>query len=309
MRNIFELAALLLFFCCGALPAQEQFLQAEPGKEAFYALYNKALSAHTTSKFREAETAYLAAMKEAQKSPGPSWDYGRTVSLLAIAYHIHGYPQWAERFYLESLAYGEGENSNPAWTITSVDGLGRLYLQENKLAKAAPLLERALKIQMLDEKKSEEKYGTADLLSALAGLYEKQGKKKTAGSYYLQAVGLFKNKETAFPFRVLNAELMDSYPIILYKTGEFYRTSGDEASANYYYGRALRAWSNWSDMDSRPALKARVLDYRGRTLKALGRAAAAAGDLNDALRLYKSMYNAQDPRIAEAAAQLASIKK
>ncbi|MCX5785734.1 MAG: tetratricopeptide repeat protein [Elusimicrobia bacterium] len=307
MRKTVKLALITIVLTGGTLAAQQQFVSPEPGKEAFYKFYNQAINAHMTSKFRDAEASYYAAMTEAVKLPGATWEYGRSSVLFATAYHIHGYLPEAERFYRESLDYNC--KNNPEGCFMGISGLGRLYLQQNKLGKAGPFLEQGLILSRREEENVEEKYSTADALSALAEFNEKKGNLKNAEIFYNKAVAIFHNKETAFPFQVLDAELMDSYPIILYKTGEFYRRQGNIKAANNFYTRALRAWTNWTELDSRPALKARVLDYKGRTLKALGDRSEAAENISSALRLYKTLYRAKDYRIVEAGAQSAALKK
>jgi len=69
MKNPIKLALILVVLTGGGLAAQRQFITTGPGRKAFDAAYNRALDAHMTSKFREAETSYLAALKEAGKLP------------------------------------------------------------------------------------------------------------------------------------------------------------------------------------------------------------------------------------------------
>lgn len=302
-----SIASLALLLAGAPLCAQQRQAAPEPSSLAYSLFYQKAIDAHLTSKFRNAETSYIAAMAEAKKMPEGSGEYGRSVSLLALAYHMHGYPELAERFYLESLDYAEKHNlATVAYTSL---GLGQLYLQGNRLSKAEPLLISGLRFAANEERNSREKYSTASAFCQLAEYYEKRGDHGNAERNYNAALGVFGNKETAFRFLVLDAELMNSYPIILYKAGEFHRKRNHSEKARGYYARALRAWANWTELDSRPALKARALDYKGRTLKAVGNKEGAEEALAGAIRLYKKLHPAKDPRIVEAGAHLAALKK
>ncbi|HBA60617.1 MAG TPA: hypothetical protein DCZ92_07325 [Elusimicrobia bacterium] len=282
MKRIFFILILAGAACTAEA---ETFVAAQPGKEAFYKLYNQALTAHTSSRLGEACKYYAQAADMAAELDDAHWEYGRAVSLLAMAYHTRGNYAQAGKYYQLSIEYYRKYKLRELGV--AVSGLGRLYLEQGQAQKAAPLLKEAAELTKADQAQGVAPYELADAYSSLARLNELLGNKKTAETYYKAAVELFKDAPVSFPFKVLDAEQMDSYPIILFRTGYFYAKNGRPESAGAYFARSLKAFENWLPLDDRPALKARVLDYRGRTLKALGRAAESEADLREAAGLYK----------------------
>lgn len=280
---------LLLLSFCAVQARAEEYVSAVSGREAYYAVYNQAVTAHMASRLGEACRLYAKAAEEAGKLEGAGWEFGRAMSLMAVAYHARGMHAQAEKYYLLSMDYYR--KSKMRELSVAVSGLGRLYLEQGNAQKAGPLLKEAAELAEADERENKYSapYALADAFSALAQLYERLGNKKKAETFYLAAVGLFGEAQTSFAFQVLDAEQMDSYPIILYRTGLFYVRAGKAERGAAFYARALKAFENWRNFDGRPALKARVLDYRGRTLKALGRAAEGDADAREAARLYEAV--------------------
>jgi len=204
-----------------------------------------------------------------------------------VANHTRGNYKQARKYYLKSLNYCR-KHKLPELGM-AMSGLGRLYLDEKLPQKAGPPLKEACDLKYKDTESADALYNLADSISSLGRLNEQLGNSNKAALYYLTALKLFEGAPTAFAFKVLDAEQMDSYPIILYRTGLFYETNGEAEKGEVYYGRALAAFENWTGLDDRPALKARVLEYRGRTLKALGRGAEAEAELKESAVLYRQV--------------------
>jgi tetratricopeptide (TPR) repeat protein len=295
-------ASVILFALAAPLPAQ----QPSPENPAFDSNYQTGMNMHLASKFKAAEKGYLKALEASEGKEGFPARYWRTATLLAVAYQIHGYPQYAERFYNSSAHFWL--QYDQAYLGMVYGGLARIELQRKKYSRAAKFAKDALRYEAIEEArtKAAERYGSADLLSLQARICEAQGQASCAEQNYKKALALFAGKSTAFPFQVLSAELMDSYPIILYRAGAFYHQKGDDEKARALYAMALTAWGNWTGLESRPALEARVLEYKGRTLLALGRKSEGVSSLNSALSRYSGFCPAADPRITGIKALLSA---
>lgn len=279
------MTALLLALCLAA-PAGAGDAAVKPGLETYYGLYNKAAAAHESSRLAEAGALYARAAAEAAKLKGAEEEYGRALAMAAVAAHTRGELKTAAAYYRRALAHYRKHKLGGL--NVPLSGLGRLYLDQRLPLKAGPLLKESCELQYKEVGNTVEMHTLADAITALGRLYEQLGNDGKAEIYYMTAVKLFE-KDPAFarPFRAPDAEQTDLYPIILYRAGLFYRRSGRSGDGAGYFEKALKAFEAWNALDDRPALKARVLDYRGRTLRSLGRGAEAAADLKEAERLRK----------------------
>lgn len=276
--------ALLFLLPCGAPAA------------AYSDLYNRAEEAHKAGRLAEAGALYSRAAAGALEEKGARQEYGLALTMLAVTEHTRGDLKLAEKHYRLGLAHYRRHKLGGL--NVPLSGLGRLYLDRNLPLKAGPLLKESCELQYKEVGATVEIHTLADAIAAMGRLYEQLGRNDKAEVYYLTAVKLF-DKDPAFakPLREGDAEQADSYPIILYRTGLFYRRSGKAADGAGYFARALKAFEGWPGLDDRPVLKARTLDYRSRTLRALGRSPEAEAARKEAARLYKQARQARIKRV------------
>lgn len=279
------LLVLLLFCPSPAHPAPDH-LEEKARMEPFYIPYNLAVTAQLEGRIGEACAEFANAVKGARKLHIYGWQESRALLSLGSAYHARRDLKQAEKYYLEGMAYFKMVKQDPG--AAALSGLGRIYLDRRLPEKAGPLLKEAKAIEFRDYGKSRDLTAAAAAMSDLARLDELRGDRRGAELRYLMALKML-GPETgpAFPSG-LGAEQMDSYPIILYRLGDLYRRDGDDA-AKATFEKALKAFSLWGGAEARPALKARKLEYRSYTLRALGWAAEAAADQKEAARLYRQI--------------------
>ena len=279
---------LILLLCCPS-PARSapDHLEEKARMEAFYIPYNLAVTAQLEGRLGDACAGFANAAKGARKLHIYGWQESRALLSLGSAYHARRDLKQAEKYYLEGMAYFKMVKQDPG--AAALSGLGRIYLARGLPEKAAPLLKEAKAIEFNEYGKSSDLTAPAAAMSDLARLDELRGDRRSAELRYLMALKML-GPETgpAFPSG-LGAEQMDTYPIILYRLGELYRRGGDNAVAEANFEKALKAFSLWGGVEARPALKARKLEYRSYTLRALGRAAEAAADQKEAAGLYRQL--------------------
>lgn len=279
---------LVLLLCCPS-PARSapDHLQEKARMEAFYIPYNLAVTAHLEGRIGDACVQFANAVRGARKLHIYGWQESRALLSLGSAYHARRDLKQAEKYYLEGLAYFKMVKQDPG--AAALSGLGRIYLDRGLPDKAWLLLKEARVIEFNEYAKKSDLTAPAAAISDLARLDELQGDRRGAELRYLMALKML-GPETgpAFPSG-LGAEQMDSYPIILYRLGELYRRSGNAAAAKASFEKALKGFSLWGGVETRPALKARKLEYRSYTLRALGWAAEAAADQKESARLYRQI--------------------
>ena len=279
---------LLLLLCCPS-PARSapDHLEEKARMEAFYNPYNLAVTAQLEGRIGDACALFANAAEGAKRLHIYGWQESRALLSLGSAYHARRDLNRAEKYYLEGMAYFKMVRQDPG--AAALSGLGRIYLDRGLPEKAAPLLKEARAIEFRDYGKSRDLTAPAAAMSDLARLDDLQGDRRRAELRYLMALKML-GPETgpAFPSG-LGAEQMDTYPIILYRLGELYRRGGKAAAAKACFEQALAAFSLWGGVEARPALKARKLEYRSYTLRALGRAAEAAADQKEAGRIYRQI--------------------
>lgn len=279
---------LVLLLCCPS-PARSapEHLVEKARMEAFYSPYNLAVTAQLEGRLGDACALFANAVEGARKLNIYGWQEFRALLSLGSAYHARRDLKRAEKYYLEGMHYFKMANQELG--TTGLSGLGRIYLDRGLPEKAAPLLKEARDIEFKESGKKGDLTAVAAAMSDLARLDELQGDRKKAEFRYLMALKMLgPENRPAFPAG-LDAEQMDCYPIILYRLGELNRRGGDAAAARARFEKALEAFSLWSGAEARPALKARKLEYRSHTLRALGRAAEAAADQKESARLYKQV--------------------
>ncbi|OGR81007.1 MAG: hypothetical protein A2X32_08680 [Elusimicrobia bacterium GWC2_64_44] len=285
---------LLLLFCAGAARAAE-YINSPVGREVYYDPYNEGVDAHLHSRLGEACGAYSRAAEAALKLDDAysKWEYARAITLRAAAHHARREYSLAEKYYLESLAYARKHGLYLGSMAQS--GLGRIYLERNQPQKAGLLLKEACELEYAEIGRTSQAGVTASrdslaaAISDLGRLNEQLGNRQKAEVYFLTAVKIFKDTAAPGALKVIDAEQMDSFAIILYRTGQFYRGGERPEAGATYYARALAAFESWRGLDGRPALKARALEYRGRTLRALGRDAEGLADLRESSALYRQV--------------------
>jgi len=284
-----------LLLCAATAARAAEYINSPMGRESYYDPYNQGVDAHLHSRLGEACEAYSRAAAAALKlGDAPSrWEHARAITLLAAAHHARREYNLAEKYYLESLA--EARKHGLRLGSMAQSGLGRIYLERKQPEKAGPLLKAACDIEYAEIGRTSQVGVTAtrDSLAAtisdLGRLNELLGNRQKAEVYFLTAVKIFEKATAPRAFSVIDAEQMDSFAIILYRTGQFYRGGEHPKAGDPYYARALTAFESWDGQDDRPALKARVLEFRGRTLRALGRDAEGLADLRAASELYRRL--------------------
>ena len=279
---------LILLLCCPS-PARSapDHLEEKARMEAFYIPYNLAVTAQLEGRIGDACAEFANAVRGARKLHIYGWQESRALLSLGSAYHARRDLKQAEKYYLEGIAYFKMVKQDPGAAVFS--GLGRIYLDRGLPEKAAPLLKEARAIEFRDYGKSRDLTAPAAAMSDLARLDELRGDRRGAELRYLMALKML-GPETAPAFPSgLGAEQMDAYPIILYRLGDLYRRSGNDEAARASFEKALKVFSLWGGIETRPALKARKLEYRSYTLRALGWTAEAAADRKEAARLYRQI--------------------
>lgn len=279
---------LALLLCCSATArAAPDHLEEKARMEAFYGPYNSGVTAQLEGRLGDACGLFARAAEGAGKMSGGWWQKYRALLSLGSAYHARRDLKRAEQYYLEGMESFKYMSQDLG--AAGLSGLGRIYLDRGLPEKAAPLLKQARELEEKESGKKGDLTALAAAMSDLARLSELRGDSRRAELHYLVALKMLGGGAgPAFPAG-LGAEQMDSYPIILYRLGELYRRGGNAAAARARYEKALEAFSSWGGADARPALRARKLEYRGYTLRALGRGAEAAADQKEAFRLYRQL--------------------
>ncbi|MDD2805432.1 MAG: hypothetical protein PHV33_07740 [Elusimicrobiales bacterium] len=280
------LLTLLLLCCAAAARADSDYLEEKALMEPFYGPYNRAVYAQLHGRLDEACELFAQAAEGARTMQhGWSQQYTAMISLGA-AYHARRDFRQAERYYLEGMA--EYKIMHRELGTAGLSGLGRLYLDRGQPKKAEPFIREARDLEYKESGKRGDLTKLAAAVSDLGRLSEMLGERKKAEIYYLTALKMLAGYQGEPPIHAgLGAEQMDSYPIILYRLGDFYQRGGDAAAGARYLAKALAAFDRWGGLEARPALKARRLEYRGYTLRALGRKAEAAAELKEAGRQYR----------------------
>jgi len=279
------LAALLLC-CAAAARADSDYLEEKARMEPFYGPYNRGVYAQLHGRLDEACELFAQAAAGAKAMEHGSWQQYKALLALGAAYHARRDYRLAEKYYLDGMASHETMQRDLG--ALGLSGLGRLYLDRGLPKKAEPLIRVARDLEYRESGKRGDLTRLAAAVSDLGRLSEMLGERKKAEIYYLTALKLLTGLQGAPPIHAgLGAEQMDSYPIILYRLGDFYQRGGDAAAGARYLAKALAAFDLWGGLEARPALKARRLEYRGYTLRALGRKAEAAADLKEAGRQYR----------------------
>ncbi|OGR80186.1 MAG: hypothetical protein A2X32_05970 [Elusimicrobia bacterium GWC2_64_44] len=277
----------LLLLCCGtAARADSDYLDEKARMEPFYGPYNRAVYAQLHGRLDEACVLFAQAAAGAKKMQHGWWQEYKALVALGAAYHARRDFKLAEKYYLEGLA--DYKNMHRDLGAVGLSGLGRLYLDRGLPKKAEPLIREARDLEYKESGKRGDLTRLAAAVSDLGRLSEMLGERKKAEIYYLTAAKMLSGPQGEPPVHAgLGAEQMDSYPIILYRLGDLYQRGGNAAAGARYLAKALAAFDLWVNLEARPALKARRLEYRGYTLRALGRNAEAAAELKEAGRQYR----------------------
>lgn len=285
----------LLLLCCGtAARADSDYLEEKARMEPFYGPYNRAVYAQVHGRLDEACVLFAQAVEGAKKMEHGWWQQYKALLALGAAYHARRDYRLAEKYYLEGMVnYKTMQRDLGA---VGPSGLGRLYLDRGLPKKAEPLIKEARDLEYKESGQRGDLTRLAAAVSDLGRLSEMLGERKKAEIYFLTALKLLSGFQgEPYIHAGLGAEQMDSYPIILYRLGDFYQRGGDADAGARYLSKALASFDLWRGLEARPALKARRLEYRGYTLRGLGRNAEAAEDLKEAGRQYRLAAFKEEP--------------
>jgi tetratricopeptide (TPR) repeat protein len=276
----------LLLFCC-AVPARaaSDYLEEKARMEPFYGPYNRGVYAQLHGRLDEACGLFAQSAAGAAKMQHGWWQKYRGLLALGAAYHARRDFLQAEKYYLEGMA--EYKFMHRDLGAVGLSGLGRLYLDQGLPKKAEPLIKEARDVEYKESAGKGDLTVLAAAVSDLGRLHELLGERQKAEIYYRTALKMLKGEGPPPFYSGLGAEQMDSYPIILYRLGKLYRRGGDAAASSECFNKALAAFGLWEGLEARPAVKARKLEYRAYTLRALGQRKEAAAGLKEAARQYQ----------------------
>lgn len=285
-KPVIKIFLALLLGCAAAALAESDYLEEKARMEPFYGPYNRAVYAQLHGRLDEACVLFAQAAEGARTMQYGWWQRNKALLALGAAYHARRDFRLAEKYYLEGME-GAKEMQRDLGAM-GLSGLGRLYLDRGLPKKAEPLIKEARDLEYKESGKRGDLTRLAAAVSDMGRLSEMLGERKKAEIYYLTAAKMLAGSQSESPVHAgLGAEQMDSYPIILYRLGDLYQRGGDAEAGARYLAKALAAFDFWGNLEARPALKARKLEYRGYTLRGLGRGAEAAAELKEAGRQYR----------------------
>ncbi len=150
----------------------------------------KGTTALQDGKYKEAETAFLAAKKDSEKSGAKYGHYATTLLNLGLVYDKLDRVPDSEKAYKEALAiYEKSYGDSSVEDGKALHGLAEAYRHHDKFVQALPLFQRALKIR---DKLIPTHPDTAETLNGLGDVYRHQGKNQDALPLFQRAVDIRK---------------------------------------------------------------------------------------------------------------------